>query len=133
MKNTLAIIKPDAMKKGYLDDIRKDILDNGFSIIEEKTLDLSNEQACAFYDIHQDKPFFDELVEFMTSYQCHVMNLEKEDAVIEWRNLMGATDSQKADLGTIRQKYGTDISMNATHGSDSNENANKEIKFFFND
>ena len=133
MKNTLAIIKPDAMIKGHLDNIRKDILDNGFSIIEEKTLDLSNEQACAFYDIHQDKPFFDELVEFMTSYQCHVMNLEKEDAVIEWRNLMGATDSQKADLGTIRQKYGTDISMNATHGSDSNENANKEIKFFFND
>ena len=133
MKNTLAIIKPDAMKKGCLEDIRKDILDNGFDIVEEKTLHLSNEQACAFYDIHKDKPFFDELVEFMTSYECHVMKLEKEDAVVEWRNLMGATDSQKADIGTIRQKYGTDISMNATHGSDSTENAHKEIEFFFND
>ena len=133
MKNTLAIIKPDAMKKGHLDDIRKDILDNGFSIIEEKTLDLSNEQACAFYDIHQDKPFFDELVEFMTSYQCHVMKLEKENAVEDFRTLIGATNPADAAEGTIRKKYGTDISMNATHGSDSNENADKEIKFFFND
>jgi len=133
MKNTLAIIKPDAMKKGHLEDIRKDILDAGFDIIEEKTLNLSNEQACGFYDIHKDKPFFGELVEFMTSHECHVMKLEKENAVVEWRNLMGATDSLKAEPGTIRNKYGTDISMNATHGSDSNENANKEIEFFFND
>jgi|TARA_Y100000389_G_scaffold134695_1_gene132145 nucleoside-diphosphate kinase len=133
MKNTLAIIKPDAMKKGHLEDIRKDILDAGFDIVEEKTLNLSNEQACGFYDIHKDKPFFGELVEFMTSHECHVMKLEKENAVVEWRNLMGATDSLKAEPGTIRNKYGTDISMNATHGSDSNENANKEIEFFFND
>jgi len=102
-------------------------------LLKKKTLHLSNEQACAFYDIHKDKPFFAELVEFMTSYECHVMKLEKEDAVVEWRNLMGATDSQEADIGTIRQKYGTDISMNATHGSDSTENAHKEIEFFFND
>ncbi len=133
MKNTLAIIKPDAMKKGHLEDIRKDILDAGFDIVEEKTLNLSNEQACGFYDIHKDKPFFGELVEFMTSHECHIMKLEKENAVLEWRNLMGATDSLKAEPGTIRNKYGTDISMNATHGSDSNENANKEIEFFFND
>ena len=133
MNQTLAIIKPDAMKKGNMENIKKNIIDNGFNILKEKTLLLTDEQACSFYDIHKEKPFFDELVEFMTSYESHVMILEKENAVEEWRNLMGATDSQKAEIGTIRNKYGTDVSMNATHGSDSNENATKEINFFFND
>ena len=132
MNQTLAIIKPDAMKKGNMENIKKDIIDNGFNILKEKTLLLTDEQACSFYDIHKEKSFFDELVEFMTSHECHVMILEKENAVEEWRNLMGATDSQKAEIGTIRNKYGTDVSMNATHGSDSNENAIKEINFFFN-
>lgn len=132
MNQTLAIIKPDAIKKDNMENIKKDIIDNGFSILKEKTLLLTDEQACSFYDIHKEKPFFDELVEFMTSHECHVMILEKENAVEEWRNLMGATDSQKAEIGTIRNKYGTDVSMNATHGSDSNENAIKEINFFFN-
>ena len=133
MSQTLAIIKPDAMKKDNMENIKKDIIDNGFNILKEKTLLLTDEQACSFYDIHKEKSFFDELVEFMTSYKSHVMILEKENAVEEWRNLMGATDSQKAEIGTIRNKYGTDVSMNATHGSDSNENATKEINFFFND
>ena len=133
MNQTLAIIKPDAMKKDNMENIKKNIIDNGFNILKEKTLLLTDEQACSFYDIHKEKPFFDELVEFMTSHECHVMILEKENAVEEWRNLMGATDSQKAEIGTIRNKYGTDVSMNATHGSDSNENAIKEINFFFND
>lgn len=133
MNQTLAIIKPDAMKKDNMNNIKEDIIDNGFSILKEKTLLLTNKQACSFYDIHKEKPFFDELVEFMTSHECHVMILEKENAVEEWRKLMGATDSQKAEIGTIRNKYGTDVSMNATHGSDSNENAIKEINFFFND
>ena len=133
MNQTLAIIKPDAMRKGKMKDIKKDILDGGFNIVKEKTLMLTNEQACSFYDIHQEKPFFDELVEFMTSYECHVMVLEKDNAVVEWRNLMGATNSKEAEEGTIRNKYGTDISMNATHGSDSNDNAIKEINFFFDD
>tara|TARA_B100000378_G_scaffold204655_1_gene168009 strand:- start:277 stop:678 length:402 start_codon:yes stop_codon:yes gene_type:complete len=132
MNQTLAIIKPDAMKKDNMENIKKNIIDNGFNILKEKTLLLTDEQACSFYDIHKEKPFFDELVEFMTSHECHVMILEKENAVEEWRNLMGATDSQKAEIGTIRNKYGTDVSMNATHGSDSNENAIKEINFFFN-
>lgn len=132
MNQTLAIIKPDAMKKDNMENIKKDIIDNGFNILKEKTLLLTDEQACSFYDIHKEKSFFDELVEFMTSHECHVMILEKENAVEEWRNLMGATDSQKAEIGTIRNKYGTDVSMNATHGSDSNENAIKEINFFFN-
>ena len=133
MNQTLAIIKPDAMKKDNMNNIKAKIIDNGFSILKEKTLLLTDKQACSFYDIHKEKPFFDELVEFMTSHECHVMILEKENAVEEWRNLMGATDSQKAEIGTIRNKYGTDVSMNATHGSDSNENAIKEINFFFND
>ena len=133
MNQTLAIIKPDAMKKNNMNNIKEDIIDNGFSILKEKTLLLTDKQACSFYDIHKEKPFFDELVEFMTSHECHVMILEKENAVEEWRKLMGATDSQKAEIGTIRNKYGTDVSMNATHGSDSNENAIKEINFFFND
>ena len=133
MNQTLAIIKPDAMKKDNMNNIKGNIIDNGFSILKEKTLLLTDKQACSFYDIHKEKPFFDELVEFMTSHECHVMILEKENAVEEWRNLMGATDSQKAEIGTIRNKYGTDVSMNATHGSDSNENAIKEINFFFND
>ncbi|MEC8946201.1 MAG: nucleoside-diphosphate kinase [Candidatus Neomarinimicrobiota bacterium] len=133
MNQTLAIIKPDAMKKDNMNNIKGNIIDNGFSILKEKTLLLTDKQACSFYDIHKEKPFFDELVEFMTSHECHVMILEKENAVEEWRKLMGATDSQKAEIGTIRNKYGTDVSMNATHGSDSNENAIKEINFFFND
>lgn len=133
MNQTLAIIKPDAMRKDNMNNIKEDIIDNGFSILKEKTLLLTDKQACSFYDIHKEKPFFDELVEFMTSHECHVMILEKENAVEEWRKLMGATDSQKAEIGTIRNKYGTDVSMNATHGSDSNENAIKEINFFFND
>ena len=133
MNQTLAIIKPDAMKKDNMNNIKGNIIDNGFSILKEKTLLLTDKQACSFYDIHKEKPFFDELVEFMTSHECHVMILEKENAVDEWRKLMGATDSQKAEIGTIRNKYGTDVSMNATHGSDSNENAIKEINFFFND
>jgi len=133
MNQTLAIIKPDAMKKDNMNNIKEDIIDNGFSILKEKTLLLTDKQACSFYDIHKEKPFFDELVEFMTSHECHIMILEKENAVEEWRKLMGATDSQIAEIGTIRNKYGTDVSMNATHGSDSNENAIKEINFFFND
>jgi nucleoside-diphosphate kinase len=92
---------------------------------------MSEQQAQGFYDIHKDKPFFGELVEFMTSFKSHIMKLEKDNAVSEWRDLMGATDSTKAEPGTIRAKYGTDISMNATHGSDSDENAVKEINFFF--
>ena len=131
MNNTLALIKPDAMQKCFKNEIRKDIMDNGFVIVEEKTMHLSVELAEDFYSIHKDKPFFGELVKFMTSNKTHVMKLEKANAVSEWRNLMGATNPAEAEQGTIRSKYGTDISMNATHGSDSNENAEIEINFFF--
>ena len=131
MNNTLALIKPDAMQKGFKDEIRKDIMNNGFVIVEEKTLHLSVEQAEGFYSIHKDKPFFAELVEFMTSSETHIMKLEKNNAISEWRNLMGATNPADAEPGTIRAKYGTDISTNATHGSDSDENAEIEISFHF--
>ena len=131
MNNTLALIKPDAMQKGFKDEIRKDIMDNGFIIAEEKTLHLSVEQAEGFYSIHKDKPFFEELVEFMTSNETHIMKLEKANAVSEWRNLMGATNPEEAEVGTIRKEYALSIEANSVHGSDSIENANKEISFFF--
>ena len=133
MNNTLALIKPDAMQKGFKDEIRKDIMDNGFIIAEEKTLHLSVEQAEGFYSIHKDKPFFGELVEFMTSSETHIMKLEKANAVLEWRNLMGATNPKDAKEGTIRKKYGISIDKNSVHGSDSLENAKIEINFFFKD
>ena len=133
MNNTLALIKPDAMQKGFKDEIRKDIMDNGFIIVEEKTLHLSVEQAEGFYSIHKDKPFFEELVEFMTSSETHIMKLEKANAVSEWRNLMGATNPEEADKGTIRAEVGLSIEANSVHGSDSEENAINEISFFFKD
>ena len=133
MKNTLAIIKPDAMQKGSKEDIRKDIMDNGFKIVEEKTIHMSEQQAQGFYDIHKDKPFFGELVEFMTSFKSHIMKLEKDNAVSEWRNLMGATNPKDAEEGTIRKKYGISIDKNSVHGSDSVENTKIEIDFFFKD
>ena len=131
MKNTLAIIKPNAMQKGSKEDIRKDIMDNGFKIVEEKTIHMSEQQAQGFYDIHKDKPFFGELVEFMTSFKSHIMKLEKDNAVSEWRDLMGATDSTKAEPGTIRADFAKSIDANAVHGSDSLQSAAREIDYFF--
>ena len=131
MNNTLALIKPDAMQKGFKDEIRKDIMDNGFIIAEEKTLHLSVEQAEGFYSIHKDKPFFEELIEFMTSSETHIMKLEKANAVSEWRNLMGATNPAEAVPNSIRALYGEHIGANATHGSDSLESAARELAIFF--
>ena len=119
MNNTLALIKPDAMQKGFKDKIRKDIMDNGFVIAEEKTLHLSVEQAEGFYSIHKDKPFFDELVEFMTSSETHIMKLEKANAVSEWRNLMGATNPAESEPGSIRASSLTLNSCNLCFGSTS--------------
>ena len=131
MNRTFSIIKPDATKRNITGSINKIIEDNNFVIIAQKRTKLSKEKAEGFYSIHKDKPFFKELIEFMTSSETHIMKLEKANAVSEWRNLMGATNPAEAKAGTIRAKYGTDISMNATHGSDSNENAEIEINFFF--
>ena len=131
MKNTLAIIKPDAMQKGSKEDIRKDIMDNGFKIVEEKTIHMSEQQAQGFYDIHKDKPFFGELVEYMTSGPIIAAILEKENAVEDFRTLIGATNPADAAEGTIRKMYAESIGRNAVHGSDSDENAALEGDFHF--
>ena len=131
MNKTFSIIKPDATKRNITGSINKVIEKSGLRIIAQKRIKLTIEQAEGFYSIHKDKPFFGELVEFMTSSETHIMKLEKANAVLEWRNLMGATNPAEAEPGSIRAKYGTDISTNATHGSDSNENAEIEINFFF--
>ena len=128
---TFSIIKPDATRRNLTGAINSKIEEADLRIVAQRRIHMTREQAKAFYAIHAERPFYNELVEFMTSSETHIMKLEKADAVSEWRNLMGATNPAEAEAGTIRAKYGTDISMNATHGSDSNENAEIEINFFF--
>lgn len=133
IEKTLAIIKPDAVEAGHIDNIVQMIKDHGFSIVARKNVHWSKDQAEQFYAIHKERPFFGDLVEYMTSGPIEVMVLEKDNAVIAWRDLMGATDPSKAEKGTVRALFGTDIGRNATHGSDSVENATIEIKQFFSD
>ena len=128
---TLAIIKPDAVKKGHLGKIYDRIISAGFIIAGAKLVRLTKEQANGFYAIHREKPFFDELTNFMSSGQSMVLALEKENAVCTWRKTIGSTNPEEADVGTIRHDLATSISKNAVHGSDSDENAKKEIGFFF--
>lgn len=130
-EKTFAIIKPDATKAKHAGAIIEIIELNKFNIVKlEKTV-LTRAQAEKFYDIHQDKPFFGELVEYMISGPVIIMALEQENAIQNWRDLMGATNPAKAAPGTLRKMFGTSIGNNATHGSDSPENAAKELKFFF--
>ena len=131
IEKTFAIIKPDAMKANNQDKIIDMIKQNGFTIVKMEKLTLTEEKAKTFYDVHKDKPFFQEVIDFMTSGPVTVMALEKENAIADWRTLMGATNSKEAAEGTIRNLYGTDIMLNATHGSDSAENAAKELGLFF--
>ncbi|MDY6821522.1 MAG: nucleoside-diphosphate kinase [Deferribacterota bacterium] len=131
MNSTLAIIKPDAFKANYTGKIIDIILKNEFFIKAMKLVKLSEIEAKGFYQVHREKPFFNDLIKFMTSGPSIVMVLEKENAVEEWRALMGETDPKKAKEGTIRALYGHDIEKNAVHGSDSNENAHNEIAYFF--
>ncbi len=133
LQRTFAIIKPDAVEAGHVDDIIEMIERHGFDIIAGEEVELDKAQAQKFYAVHKDRPFFGELVSYMTSGPVVLLVLEKENAVEEWRKLMGATDPKKADAGTVRALYGTDISKNATHGSDSAENAAIEIEQFFPD
>ncbi len=129
---TLAIIKPDAVRAGNTGKIIDRIISGGFRIRALKMIHQSRRQAEGFYDVHRGKPFFEGLTEFMSSAPCVVMVLEKEGAVKAWRDLMGATDPAKADAGTIRKEFGSSVGENATHGSDSDENAAIEISYFFN-
>jgi nucleoside-diphosphate kinase len=129
---TFGIIKPDAVRAGNIGAIIQRITDNGFKIRAMKMLHMSRSVAEGFYAVHRERPFFGELVEFMTSGPSVVMALEKDDAVQAWRDLMGPTDSTKAPKGTIRGDFGKDVSENAAHGSDSPENARIELSYFFN-
>ena len=130
---TFAIIKPDAVKNKDTGLILDRVLKAGFKILAGKLLHMSLEQAEGFYEIHKGKPFYDELITFMSSGQCMVLALEKENAVEEWRNTIGSTNPDEAAEGTIRKDFATNVGLNAVHGSDSDENAQKEIAFFFSD
>jgi nucleoside-diphosphate kinase len=133
IERTLAIIKPDAVVAKNSGKIIDRIEQEGFNILAMKKMLISQEQAEKFYEIHKDRIFFKELVEFMTSSPSIVMVLEKENAIKSWRDLMGSTDPKQAAEGTIRQLYGTTISKNAVHGSDGLETAKNEVLFFFPD
>ena len=128
---TFGIVKPDAVRAGHTGSIVQKILDNGFKIRGLKLIHMSQTQAEGFYAVHRERPFFGGLTEFMSSAPCVVMALEKEGAVKAWRDLMGATDSAKADEGTLRKEFGGSLGENAVHGSDSDENAAIEIAYFF--
>jgi len=128
---TLAIIKPDAVANGYAGKIIDHIINAGFKIKAMKMTHLTKSSAEGFYEIHKERPFFGELVEYMTSAPCIPIALERENAVEEYRKLIGATDPAKAAEGTIRKLYAKNIQFNAVHGSDSDENAAKEISHFF--
>lgn len=132
-KITFTIVKPSALSMNYLGPILTNITDNGFKVIAIKMLHLSNAQATAFYSVHKDRPFFNDLVEFMTSGPVVVATLMKDNAVDDYRRIIGATNPEKAEEGTIRKLYGLDMQRNAVHGSDSDENALIESRFFFSD
>lgn len=129
---TLAIIKPDAVNDNYIGEIISLICKAGFKVKALKMVKLSADAAKAFYEVHKDKPFYNDLVEYMTSGPCVPIALEKENAVEDYRKLIGATDPVQAEPGTVRKLYARSKQYNAVHGSDSDENAEKEIAFFFN-
>tara|TARA_Y100000590_G_scaffold82577_1_gene91999 strand:- start:112 stop:528 length:417 start_codon:yes stop_codon:yes gene_type:complete len=130
---TFAIIKPDAIKNKYTGKIINHILKENFNILAAKLIKMSKEVAENFYFIHRDKPFYDELTDFMSSGKTMVLALEKTNAVEEWRKTIGSTNPEDAAEGTIRKIYATSLGENAVHGSDSDSNAKKEIGFFFSD
>ena len=131
MEKTLCIIKPDAVKKRVQGHIIQMLLDAGFNITDMKMLTLSREQAMKFYEVHKEKHFYFPLVEYMTSGPCIPIALEKENAVEDYRKLIGATDPNEAEEGTVRKLYADSKSENAVHGSDSVENGIIEVNFFF--
>ena len=128
---TFAIIKPDAVRNNSTGLIYDRIIKAGFKIVGAKLKKMTKNEANEFYSIHSDKPFYNELTDFMSSGQSMVLALMKENAVDDWRKTIGATNPEDAEEGTIRKDFATSLSENAVHGSDSNENAIKEINFFF--
>ncbi|NPV83011.1 MAG: nucleoside-diphosphate kinase [Candidatus Aminicenantes bacterium] len=130
-EKTLAIIKPDAVKKRVVGKIIQRIEDEGFEILGLKMLRLSKDEARKFYYVHKDKPFYESLTDFMSSGPVVVLLLEKENAIKHWREVMGATDPAQAKPGTLRRQFGFSVERNAVHGSDAAETAEYEIGFFF--
>ena len=131
MNRTFSIIKPDATKRNITGSINALIEKNDLRIIAQKRIKMSNEQAKQFYAVHSDKSFFKDLVEYMTSEPVIVQVLHGENAVMKYRGIMGATNPENAEEGTIRKLFALNVQENSVHGSDSVENANKEINFFF--
>lgn len=128
---TLTMIKPLAVEKGYIGPILAKINENGFRIMAMKYLKMSQEQASEFYKVHKDRPFYNDLVKFMSDGPIVAAILEKENAVEEYRQLIGPTNPENAEEGTLRYYFGTSLQQNAVHGSDSDENAKIEADFFF--
>lgn len=128
---TFTMIKPDAMKNGHAGAIINHIIQNGFKVVALKMTSLTAERAGQFYEVHKERPFYQELVDFMSSGPIIAAILEKDNAVADFRKVIGATDPSKADEGTIRKLYATSMGENAVHGSDSDENAKIEGDFFF--
>ena len=133
MEQTLSIIKPDAMERNLEDKIKNIFKKNDFEIVKEKKVKLEKKDAEEFYKVHETKPFYNDLCNYLSSGPILVMVLKKQNAITENRKIMGATNPQEADQGTIRKEFGISIDKNSVHGSDSKENAEKEINFFFKD
>ncbi len=131
VERTLCIIKPDAVEKRRAGAILQCIEEGGFKILALRMGQLTRSEAEGFYEVHRARPFFGELVQFMTRSPVIVAALERDNAVTAWRDLMGATDPAKAAAGTIRKQFGSNVGENATHGSDSSDNAKREIAYFF--
>ena len=131
VENTLSIIKPDAVERNLSEEIKTLFIKSGFDILKEKKIQITRDEAEKFYLVHQTKPFYNDLCNYLSSGPIVVMILSKENAVLDNRNLMGATNPEEAKEGTIRKKYGLSIDKNSVHGSDSIENAKIEIEFFF--
>ena len=133
IEQTLSIIKPDAVERNLTDEIKSIFIKNDLKIKNNKKIHLTKDEAAEFYKVHQSKPFYDDLCSYLSSGPIVVMILEGENAILSNRKLMGATDPKKAEENTIRKKFGISIDKNSVHGSDSKDNAKKEIDFFFKD
>ena len=133
IEQTLSIIKPDAVERNLQEEIKNEFKNNGFEILQEKKIHISKQEAETFYKVHQTKPFYNDLCTYLSSGPIIVMELQKDNAILDNRKLMGATNPELAEEGTLRKKYGISIDKNSVHGSDSAENAKIEINFFFKD
>tara|TARA_B100001057_G_scaffold480925_1_gene554348 strand:+ start:494 stop:904 length:411 start_codon:yes stop_codon:yes gene_type:complete len=133
LEHTLSIIKPDAVERNLENEIKEMFKNRGFSILKEKKIQIEKSEAEKFYKVHETKPFYNDLCAYLSSGPIVVMVLEKDSAILENRELMGATNPKEAKEGTIRKKFGISIDKNSVHGSDSIENAKIEINFFFKD